>query len=67
MFHKRKTWLENGNLFFILFFKFKNLPFGRLWLNLAGEQHMDQPKALGCLTTKEQEENLNTFLKITNK
>jgi hypothetical protein len=34
---------------------------------LAGEQHMDQPKALGCLTTKEQEENLNTFLKITNK
>jgi hypothetical protein len=33
---------------------------------LAGEQHMDQPKALGFLTTKEQEENLNTFLKIRN-
>jgi hypothetical protein len=31
---------------------------------LAGKQHIDQPKALGFLTTKEQGENLNTFLKI---
>ncbi len=52
-------------IYFVLFFI--NLPLGRLGLNLAGEQHMDRPKALGFLTTKEQEKNLNTFLKIINK
>jgi hypothetical protein len=33
---------------------------------LVGEQHMDQPKALGCLTTKEQEKKFK-YLPQNNK